>query len=107
MLVLTHSQPGLAPLEARVPSSQLLRLSPRRGAAKTKIDGPPRAFAKSQTHPPAFRFFVIKKNALLDVGKESSKTPKFCFTKKSMSKAFSKTRQNFAWEFKKTILKNA
>jgi hypothetical protein len=28
-----------------------------RGASKKKIDGPPRAFAKSQTHPPTIRLF--------------------------------------------------
>jgi hypothetical protein len=30
-----------------------------RGAAKKKIDGPPRAFAKSQTHPPTIRLFFF------------------------------------------------
>jgi hypothetical protein len=40
-----------APLAVWVPG-------PRRGAAKKKIDGPPRAFAKSQTHPPSDFFFL-------------------------------------------------
>jgi hypothetical protein len=34
--------------------------SPRtRGAAKKQIDGPPRIFAKSQTHPPTIRLFFL------------------------------------------------
>jgi hypothetical protein len=32
---------------------------PHRGAAKKKIDGPPRPFAKSQTHPPTIRLFFF------------------------------------------------
>jgi hypothetical protein len=32
---------------------------PSRGAAKNKIDGPPRTFAKSQTHPPTIRLFFF------------------------------------------------
>jgi hypothetical protein len=55
-----------------------------RGRQK-KIDGPPRAFAKSQTHPPSgFVFldlFLVHFWAFLD---------KNIFTKKSMSKTFSK-----------------
>jgi hypothetical protein len=58
-----------------------------RGAAKKKIDGPPRTFTKSQTHPPTIRlfffltFFLVRFWAFL--GKGSSKTPQKCFYKKS------------------------
>jgi hypothetical protein len=39
--------------------SQELRqkAAPSRGAGKIQIDGPPRTFAKSQTHPPTIRLF--------------------------------------------------
>jgi hypothetical protein len=64
------------------------------GAAKKKIDGPPRAFTKSQTHPPTpptfffLTFYLVRFWAFL--GKGSSKTPLKYFCKKSMSKTFPK-----------------
>jgi hypothetical protein len=33
--------------------------SKTRGAGKKQIDGPPRTFAKSQTHPPTRRLFFV------------------------------------------------
>jgi hypothetical protein len=73
-----------------------------RGAAQ-KNDGPPRTFAKSQTHPPADFFFpwhfvLVRFRAFL--GKGSSKTPYKYFCKKSMSKTFpEKNRQKFRCQF--------
>jgi hypothetical protein len=48
----------------------------------------PRAFAKSQTHPPTCRFFYVRFGAFL--GKGSSKTPQKHFCKKALSKTFGK-----------------
>jgi hypothetical protein len=99
------------------------------GPAK-QIDGPPRTFAKSQTHPPTIRllfawlFFQVRFWTFL--GKESSKTPLKYFCKKSMSKNISKSfDKNFdvsfssiffcfiafsgvsqRWEFNNTTKKN-
>jgi hypothetical protein len=45
--------------EARIPPiTEAGEVRLPRGAAKKKIDGPPRTFAKSQTHPP-FDFFFL------------------------------------------------
>jgi hypothetical protein len=77
-------------------------LASPRGAAKKKIDGPPRTFAKSRIHPPTIRlffldfFFRVRFWAFL--GKGSSKTPLKYFGKKSMSETFSKisTKQSMS-----------
>jgi hypothetical protein len=63
-----------------------------RGAAKKKIDGPPRPpcicyISDPPTHHPIF-FFLVRVWAFL--GKGSSKTPQKYFGKKSVSKTFSK-----------------
>jgi hypothetical protein len=63
----------------RTLQSQLVALVAARGAAKKKIDGPPRTSTKSPTHPPTIRlfffltFFLVRFWAFL--GKGSSNTP--------------------------------
>jgi hypothetical protein len=65
-----------------------------RGAGKNKFDGPPRTFAKSQTHPPTIRLFFLDFffSTFLGVSRqgEFKNTIKIYFYKKSMSKINSK-----------------
>jgi hypothetical protein len=83
----------------RTPSSLV---SSSEGPAK-KIDGPPRTFAKSETHPPTIRVFFLDffKSTFLGVSRQGEfKNTTKTFLQKVHVKSFSeKNRQNFRCQF--------
>jgi hypothetical protein len=74
--------------------------SAMRGAGKTKTDGPPRTFAKSQTHPPTSRLFfplTFFFSTFLGVSRQGEfKNTTKMFLQKVLSKTFPKiSTKNF------------
>jgi hypothetical protein len=70
-----------------------------RGAGKKKVDGPPRAFAKSQTHPPTIRLFFLSKVLGVSRQGEFKNTIKIFLQKVHVEKQLKNFDKNFEVSF--------
>ena len=75
----------------------------KRGAGQKKIDGPPRTFAKSQTHPPAIRLFFLGFffSTFLGVSRqgEFKNTTKIFLQKVHVENFFQNFDKKIRWQF--------